>query len=216
MSATLFGYVRLISSFAVLLPLCIALWKRRRLVPIQQKLFYLLVVICIVEAIANVLWYRKENNLPVYNFYSIVECILILNLYREALKRRFSTYFFITVGIGFTVFAIVNMRYFQALTTFNSNVTTVLGFLVIFLCLCYFYALLKEEIYSPLERKPMFWINAGFLIYFSSNLLLFFINNSMFTKPDSVSYLVWGLHAIINIILIIFFTIAVWVHPNRH
>ncbi|KAB8156059.1 hypothetical protein EZY14_002250 [Kordia sp. TARA_039_SRF] len=215
MSEELFGYLRLISSFGVLLPLCIALWKHRRLTSIQRKLLYLLVSICVVEAVSNMLWYRKENNLPVFHFYSIVECLLILNLYKEALKKLFPKYFFMSIGVIFTVFAIVNMLYFQALTTFNSNVTTTLGFLVIFLCLCYFYALLQEEIYSPLEKKPMFWINAGFLIYFSSNLILFFINNSMFTKPDSVSYLVWGLHAVVNIILMLFFTIAVWVNPIR-
>ncbi|WP_298513680.1 hypothetical protein [uncultured Kordia sp.] len=98
---------------------------------------------------------------------------------------------------------------------FNSNATTVLGILVISLSLSYFYALLKEVKYTLLERNPMFWLNAGFLIYFSSNLLLFFINNSMFTKADEVSYLVWGLHAIVNFILVIFFTIAIWITPNQ-
>jgi drug/metabolite transporter (DMT)-like permease len=215
MSETLFGYIRLISSLAVLLPMCIALWKHRRWSQIQRKLVYLLVAIFIVEAIANILWYQKKNNLPVYHFYSIAECILILNLYKDALKKMFSAYFFRILGIIFTVFALVNMFYFQKLTTFNSNVTTTLGFLVIFLCLCYFYALLKEETYSPLEKKPMFWINAGFLMYFSSNLILFFINNSMFTKASEVSYLVWGLHAIVNIILILFFTIAIWIQPKQ-
>jgi hypothetical protein len=215
MSETLFGYLRLISSISVLLPLLVAVWNRYRLQRIQKKLGILLVAIFVVEAIANVLWYRKENNLPIYHFYSIVECLLIINLYKDALKDVFSKHFFTILGLTFTIFAIVNMIFFQALTTFNSNVTTVLGFLVIFLCLCYFYALLKEETYSPLEKKPMFWINAGFLIYFSSNLILFFINNSMFTKADAVSYLVWGLHAVVNIILILFFTIAIWIHPNR-
>lgn len=216
MSIELFGYLRIISSFAVLLPLCIALWKQHRFVSIQRKLVYLLSAIFVVEVITNALWYQKKNNFFVYHFYSIVECILIVNLYVNALQKLFSKYFYVVICISFTVFAIVNMLYFQALTEFNSNVTTALGFLVIFLCLCYFYALLREEKYSPLEKKPMFWINAGFLIYFSSNLILFFINNSMFSQAGEVSYLVWGLHAIVNIILILFFTIAVWVNPNQH
>lgn len=216
MSKEFFGNLSLISSIAVILPLCIALWKYRRLQPVQQKLLYLLVTIFVVEAVANILWLQKENNHPVYHFYSIIEFGLILYLYKDALKRLFSARFFIVLWIVFAVFAIVNMSFFQSLSTFNSNVTTLLGFLVIFLSLSYFYALLKQETYSPLERKPLFWINAGFLIYFSSNLLLFFINNSMFTEADEMSHLVWGLHAIVNIILIIFFTIAVWVNPNQN
>ncbi|MEM6719756.1 MAG: hypothetical protein AAF611_10595 [Bacteroidota bacterium] len=215
MSKELFGYLRILSSFAVLLPLCIALWKHRRFVAIQRKLVYLLIAILMVEVITNALWYQKKNNFFVYHFYSIAECILIVNLYASALKKLFPKHFFTGISVLFTVFAIVNMLYFQGLSAFNSNVTTTLGFLVIFLCLCYFYALLKEEKYSPLEKKPMFWVNAGFLIYFSSNLILFFINNSMFSKASEVSFLVWGLHAIVNIILILFFTIAVWVNPNQ-
>ncbi len=215
MSKEFFGNLSFISSLAVILPLCVALWKYRRLGVMQQKLRYLLITIFIVEVIANVLWFRKENNMPVYNIYSILEFLLIVHMYKDALKRLFSKHFFTILSLVFVIFAIINMSVLQGIKTFNSNVTTMLGFIVIFLSLSYFYALLKEEIYSPLDKKPMFWINAGFLIYFSSNLILFFINNSMFTKPDAVSHLVWGLHAIVNIILIFFFTIAVWIHPNQ-
>jgi len=215
MNREFFGNLRLISSLTIVLPLLIAIWKYYRLSTMQRKLFYLIVLFFITELIANILWYQKKNNLSVYHFYSIIEFGLIVNIYKDELKKIFPKRFFTTLVIGFTVFAIVNMSYFQGLKTFNSNATTLLGVLVIFLSLSYFYALLKEVKYTSLERNPMFWLNAGFLIYFSSNLLLFFINNSMFTKADEVSYLVWGLHAIVNIVLVIFFIIAIWVNPNQ-
>lgn len=217
MSEELFGVLRLISSFAVILPLLIALWKYHRLSTMQQKLLYLLITTLVVESISNVLWYQKINNLPVYHFYSIVECILMVHIYKDELKKLFPKRFFYTIIAAFTIFSIVNMMYFQNLQTFNSNATTVLGILVIFLALSYFYALLKEVKYSSLETNPMFWLNAGFLIYFSSNLILFFVNNSLFqgSKATKVSYLLWGLHAVVNIILIIFYTISVWVNPKQ-
>lgn len=219
MSEELFGNLRLISSFSVILPLLIALWKYNRLHKMQLKLGYLLIMILVVESISNVLWYQKENNLPVYHFYSIIEFILIVNIYKDELKKLFPKRFFYALIIVFSSFAIVNMCYFQNLWTFNSNATTLLGFLVIFLSLSYFYALLEEVKYSALEQNPMFWLNAGFLIYFSSNLILFFINNTMFEDPNAkaneVSYLLWGLHAIVNIILTIFYTISVWVNPKQ-
>jgi len=215
MSKEFFGNLSLISSFVVMLPLLIALWKYNRLDKTQLKLSYLLITILVVESISSVLWSQKINNLPVYHFYSIVEFVLIINIYKDVLSKLFPKNFFYALIIIFSSFAIVNMCYFQSLWTFNSNATTLLGILVIFLSLSYFYALLKEVKYTSLERNPMFWLNAGFLIYFSSNLLLFFINNSMFTKADEVSYLVWGLHAIVNIVLVIFFIIAIWVNPNQ-
>lgn len=217
MSEEFFGILSLISSFVVILPLLIALWKYQRLSIIQRKLCYLLSVILVVETIANVLWYQKINNMPVYHFYTIIEFALIVNIYKEALRKLFAKRFFFTLVIVFSIFSIVNMYCFQDLLTFNSNVTTVLGIIVIFFTLCYFYALLKEVKYSALEQNPMFWLNAGFLIYFSSNLILFFINNTMFKNPEpnEVSYLLWGLHAIVNIILTFFYMISVWVNPKQ-
>jgi hypothetical protein len=215
MSKELFGILRLISSFAVILPLLIALWKYQRLDKMQLKLVYLLLTILIVESISNVLWFQKENNMPVYHFYSIIEFILIVNIYKDELKKLFPKRFFHMLVTAFTLFAIINMCYFQNLITFNSNATTLLGLLVIFLSLSYFYALLKEVKYSSLEQNPMFWLNAGFLIYFSSNLILFFINNSMFAKADESSRLVWGLHAVVNIVLTFFYTISICLNPKQ-
>ena len=217
MSKEFFGNLSLISSFSVIIPLLVAIWKYNRLQKTQKTLVYLCVVILIVESVSNILWYYQKNNLPVYHFYTIVEFGLIIAIYKEELKKTFPYYFFYILFIGFLLFAITNMIFFQALTTFNSNATTLLGFLVIFLSLSYFYALLKETVYSPLEKKPMFWINAGFLIYFSSNLILFYVNNIMFPNPEpnEVSYLLWGLHAIVNIILIVFYTISLWVNPRQ-
>ncbi len=215
MSEEFFGNLSLISSFSVILPLLLAIWKYHRLNPIQKKLSYLLILFSITELIANILWYQKLNNLPVYHFYTIIEFLCIISIYKDALHKIYPTRLFIVLAVSFSLFCVVNMLFFQSLFMFNSNATTVLGILVISLSLSYFYALLKEVKYTLLERNPMFWLNAGFLIYFSSNLLLFFINNSMFTKADEVSYLVWGLHAIVNFILVIFFTIAIWITPNQ-
>ncbi|WP_299313302.1 hypothetical protein [uncultured Aquimarina sp.] len=215
MNKELFDGLRLISSFIVVIPLILSVVKIKLLNKVQLRLLYLLIVVFIVEFISNILWYKKMNNLPLYHFYAVIEFVLIINIYRIVLSKIFSKQVFIILGVAFTIFAIMNTLFFQNLNTFNSNVTTLMGLLVIFLALSYFYALLKEVKYSALETNPMFWINAGFLIYFSSNLILFFINNNMFKGSTEASYLVWGLHAIVNIVLTIFYTIALWVHPKK-
>ncbi len=215
MGKQLFDNLSLISSFIVVIPLILSVVKIKLLNKVQLRLLYLLIIIFIVEIISNILWYKKMNNLPLYHFYAVIEFVLIINIYRIVLSKIFSKQVFIILGVAFTIFAIMNTLFFQNLNTFNSNVTTLMGLLVIFLALSYFYALLKEVKYSALETNPMFWINAGFLIYFSSNLILFFINNNMFKGSTEASYLVWGLHAIVNIVLTIFYTIALWVHPGK-
>ncbi|MDH7446206.1 hypothetical protein [Aquimarina sp. 2201CG14-23] len=215
MNEEFFKFLGNVSSFIVIVPLLLAIYRFKKLNTVQIRLLYLLVLVLIVEFISNMLWRKKINNLPVYHFYAIIEFLLIINIYRAVLSKTFSKQFFIVLGISFTVFSVVNTLFFQNLNTFNSNATTLLGVVVIFLALSYFYTLLKEVKYSALETNPMFWINAGFLIYFSSNLILFFINNNMFKGSTEASYLVWGLHAIVNIVLMLFYTFAIWVNPKK-
>ncbi|MBG6133465.1 hypothetical protein IWQ47_004875 [Aquimarina sp. EL_43] len=215
MSEELFDILGNISSFIVIVPLILSGYKFKSLNIVQKKLLYLLIIVLIVESISNILWYKKINNLPVYHFFTVIHFLLIVNIYRRALSQTFSKYFFTSLSIGFVVFAIVNIVFFQDLLTFNSNATTLMGAIIIFLSLSYFYALLKEVKYSTLETNPMFWINSGFLIYFSSSLILFFMNNTLFKGVTEASHILWGLHAVINIVLTIFYTVAIWVKPQK-
>ncbi|WP_438426022.1 hypothetical protein [Aquimarina macrocephali] len=204
-----------ISSFIVVVPLLLSIYKFRSLSKVQVKLSYLLILVFVVEIISNILWRKKINNLPLYHFFTVIHFLLIINIYRKVLSQTYSKLFFIVLGIGFTIFAIINTIFLQGLMTFNSNATTLMGAIIIFLALSYFYALLKEVKYSALETNPMFWINSGFLIYFSSSLILFFMNNTLFKDSTEASFIVWGLHAIINIVLAIFYTVAIWVKPKK-
>ncbi|WP_108804739.1 hypothetical protein [Aquimarina sp. Aq107] len=215
MTKEVFENITLVAFILLFLPLVVAIVRYKFLNSSQRKLSILVLCIVIVEITSRLLWYKKINNLPVYHFYIIIEFILIIYIYRDELSRLFPKLFFAILSIGFTIFSIGNTLFLQDINTFNSNATTLLGIIVIFLSLSYFYALLKEVKYSALETNPMFWINAGFLIYFSSNLILFFINNNMFQGSTEASYLVWGLHAIVNIVLTIFYTIALWVSPKK-
>ncbi|AXT52137.1 hypothetical protein D1818_15295 [Aquimarina sp. BL5] len=215
MNEEFFKFLGNVSSFVVVVPLLLATYRFKKLNKVQIRLLYLLGLVLIVEFVSNMLWRQKINNLPLYHFYAVIEFLLIINIYRKVLSGIFSKNFFVILGVGFGIFSLANTLFFQDLYTFNSNVTTLMGLLVIFFSLSYFYALLKEVKYSALETNPMFWINSGFLIYFSSNLILFFINNNMFKGSTEASYLVWGLHAIVNIVLTIFYTIALWVNPKK-
>ncbi len=216
MSKELFENIRFISLLIVGVPFIVALFRFKKLNKTQTILMVLLSIIIIVEIISLLFWYKKANNLPMYHVYTVIEFIIISKIYSVELKSMFSNSFFLILILLFGGFAVCNTIFFQGIFTFNSNAITVSGIIIIFFCLSYFYSLLKEIKYNALETNPMFWINSGFLIYFSSNLILFFINNYMFKdEASAASYLVWGLHAIMNIVLNLFYTVALWVNPKR-
>ena len=209
-----FEDIRLVSLFIIILPLSIGIYKYRHLNTSQKGLLYLLIATALTEIISNLLWYRSVNNFPVFHLYTIVQFLLITIIYKEELYPLFSKKFFIIISTCFLITGIGNALFVQSIYTFNSNTITLSGLLIIFFTLAYFYKLLKEIKYSTLERNPMFWLNVGFLIYFSSNLLLFFLNNNL--MPNSIpAYVVWSAHAIVNIMLNIFYTIALWIRPEK-
>lgn len=215
MSKNFFENVTFIAFVLLFVPFLISVFRYKFLNKIQKRLLLLIVTNVAVESISRLLWYNKINNLPLYHIYTVIEFFLITNIYKSALSKLFPQHFFTVSSILFTFLAILNTLFFQGIFTFNSNMTTLMGLIIIFYSLCYFYSLLKEIKYSGLESKPMFWINSGFLIYFSSNIILFFLNNNLFEKSTEASYVVWGLHAIINMILTIFYTVSVWVKPKK-
>ncbi|TYP77024.1 hypothetical protein [Aquimarina intermedia] len=204
-----------VSTFIVVIPLLISVLRFRLLTTVQLKLVHLLILVLIVESISNILWRKKINNLPVYHLYTIIEFLLIIRIYWSTLSQLVSKKLLVGISVIFVVLAVLNTIFFQSIYVFNSNITTLLSILVILFSLSFFYITLKDVEYTALEKNPMFWINSGFLIYFSSNLILFFINNYLFEKSTEASFLIWGLHAIVNIVLIMFYTIAVWVNPKK-
>lgn len=215
MKKDLFFILGNVSTFIVVIPILISVVRFKLLSAIQLKLVHFLILVLIVESISNILWRKKINNLPIYHFYTIIEFLLIIRIYWNTLSQLFSKRLLIGVSIIFVVLAVLNTMFFQSIYVFNSNITTLLSILVILFSLSFFYKTLKDVEYTALEKNPMFWINSGFLIYFSSNLILFFINNYLFEGSTEASFLIWGLHAIVNIVLIIFYTIAVWVNPRK-
>lgn len=197
----------------ILLPLFVAFLRRNDLTRVQQKLAYLIILTAVFEIVSYILWHNGINNHPPYHFYSIFEFWLVLNIYQCSLKWLNSKVI-ILAGAVFTLFAVSNMIFLQDLSEFNSNVTTTSGVMIILLSIISFFQLLTKQTDRSVFSNPQFYINSGFLIYFSSNLVLFYLSSRV-TLTLEESYMVWGAHAVVNCILIIFYTIALWIHPRK-
>lgn len=214
MDKGLFKILGSMSAYASMFPLCVGLYKFKKLNTTQHRIFYLVVALFITEMIALLLWYNAINNQPLYFCYSIIEFVLIVSIYKEKLPDIFPKTVFNSLYITFISFALINVLFFQDIFTFNSNVITVSAILYIILSLVYFYSLLNKSTYTPLEKSPVFWINTGILIGFSSNILVYLVSNNVKLSLNE-TYTLWGCHAIVNIVFIIFITIALWIYPER-
>ncbi len=213
MDYSLFWLLGHISTFIPLVPILLSLILFKRFIPTQRRLVYVVIMAFLADITAYIFWQTWQNNNPVYHVYAVVEFYLILRIFKFELRSFFSNTKFMIVFATFLVYAIINALAWQNIFTFNSNVTTASAFLMLVLVFIYFFSLLQKEKLEPLGRIPIFWISAGLMLYFSTNLVLFFISkNEVFALENG--FTIWSVHAIVNIILFCFYTYALWIQPK--
>jgi len=201
----------------ICIPLLIGVIKVHRL-NYEQKLVLVIVLIALVnELLATYLRMRGVNNLWVYHLFVPCTFLVILRIYKKVFEQVISRWVFNATSISFLLFAAFNSLFIQPLDVFNSNTITVSSVLYILLSITYFHQLLRNTAHLALERTPMFWLNTGVLIYYSGTLLLYVLVNYVagLGETAKVSISLWALNIVFNIILNIFYALALWVSPQK-
>lgn len=205
------------SSLSIAIPLIVGLILFKRLNRSQRLLLGLVITSSITEILANLLISLKSSNLPVYNTYTLVNLNLIFCIYLSKFNKG-SRHYLTGYLIFCNLFAIVNVLFFQPITSYNSNLLVLVSITFLLLALNYFYRLLKEVKYQRLERNPLFWLSSGIVLYYSGTLVLFFLSNQISQADPGSQQLIlasWGLNSIFNLILVTSYTITLWVKPTK-
>ncbi|SHH98309.1 hypothetical protein SAMN04488109_6467 [Chryseolinea serpens] len=147
-----------------------------------------------------------QVNIP-QNIEMLVHFVIITIMYYLALQKRYPKVF-LTLLIVFSIFAIVNMLFLQK-TYFNSYTVTISNVIAIAYCVAYFYRLLIDLPAQHLQRLPMFWFSAGFLMQAAGALFLYLFTAYLtkFFFDDVLIY--WTFHNFLNIFLEILILIGV-------
>lgn len=195
------------------LALLIGIIRYRKLGSDQRLLVLLLIITAIVELTSRILWTLKANNMPLFHVFAIVEVLILLSIYRLNFDSPpiKNTIQYVKIALG--VFAVINVAFLQKLTTFNSNALTLNSVVLICCGVGYFYQLLRNITIEHLEKNPMFWINVGVLVYFSSSIILFHVSNRLIPEDLVTRGVAWGIHAIFNAFHYLAFAIALWMKP---
>lgn len=191
----------IVSWFSSLLPWVMSLrsWRTDR---VARLVGYITAFSFLFDLTAFVLGWYRVNTYPIGNAFLLLQTILFLLIYRDALKIR--KYLFYGIGGTYALFFIVNFFLIQGPFMVNSYATVVgsVGFIV--LSLMYFRQLLNNLPETFVHRIPMVWVNIAALIYFSGNLFLFMLYNYMATMEN------WILHNMLNITKNVLLFVAVW------
>ena len=204
-----------LSSFSILLPATLALIQWKVLNKLEKGLGIAIFGIAIVQMVALLISdVFKENNMPLYHAYLVLEFLLLSRIYYFYIfnkKARSTPYIAIAVGL---VALLVNCFFVQDFMSFPSYLRSVQGILLIMLALGYFFQLLKADENKQLSRDPAFIMSCAILLYYFTNLLLFWYSQVLQSSPEVFDH-IWTVHGYLNMLLYILYSVALVCRKKR-
>jgi len=198
------------ATYFIAFPVAVALFKYRHLGPTMRTMAFYVLLGGIIQVSSSYLNALKHNNLWLLHLYTPLEFACIIWFYSHVLQGFVKSTVFVYLGLGFAVLSAFNSVFLQDIETFNTYARSLQGILVIMLCLIWCYRTLLEMKIKRLEQDPVFWVNTGFLLYFSGNVLLFAFSNYIVNINRTLNLYIWAFHALFSILLYFFITIGLW------
>lgn len=197
------------SPLAVTAPLVMAWYKYAFAPPAFRILAYHLSFVALTSALSAILWLMDENNLPLLHIYTIIEFAFIVFYFSRLFGGRISKTVWAGVAV-FSVFAVIHATFRQGWNLFNTLPRSMESLVVIILCITCYVRMLSEPKSENLARDPVFWLNTGWIYYFSGALFLFTMSNYILPLHHTLNIWVWTLHALFSDMLYLFIFIGLW------
>lgn len=180
---------------SILLPFITGLFCFKRF-DTSLKLFYLYVLYGTVNEVVTFILRRfgLDNTMPFIHLYQIVTFPILVLFYSSLIYKKTLTRFSIVLISIFELFNLINLVFIQSIYEYPNFTRTIATFVVIVLCIWYFYRVMVEAKIMSLWDEPLIWINGALLIYYSGNLFFTVLFNLIleysreFSKITVVSF----------------------------
>lgn len=191
------------SAFVVLLPLVVAIAKYRYFSNSFKILTLHLLVVSLFSAVSGALYFFKKNNLPLLHLYTVVELITITWFY-SSIHAKWPKIFLLLLLLAFIILAMVDGCYIEGWFQFNTLPRSIECLVVISYSISVYFKILTEMNIEKLQYSPLFWVNTGFLFYFSGALFLFALSEYLLPLKLEYRMYVWTFHALLSSLLYFF------------
>jgi hypothetical protein len=192
------------------LPLIIGLYKKKYLVSELRVIIFFASNSVFFEIISRIMSHYKIPNLYLFHLYVLTEFFFISWFYYELFKKYISPKTIPFIFIAFVIFSLVDSFVLHNMLTFNSYAKTLECLIIVGYTVFYLYKTFDEFQDQDPSDTPVFWINAGFLFYFSGCLFLFTFSNFILTQGRPMGMITWALHAFFTIIMYSLITVGLW------
>jgi VanZ family protein len=211
------SFITRYSYLIILIPFSIGILKMRYLREETLKIFFYIIIGVLFEIISSIMLALKiRNNLPFFHIYTIIEFFIISWFYWLIFKGYFSKFTIPITFFTFFIFSLIDSFVFHNVFTFNSYSKSLECIIIVTYSVLYLYKTFNEFQEKDPSDTPVFWINAGFLFYFSGCLFLFTFSNYILTQGRTIAIATWALHAFFMILMYILIAVGLWKLPlNR-
>lgn len=198
----------------VYLPLLIGFFRFRKMNAVQVRIWIVVVFTFLSDSITHFLRINEQGNLWVYHFFLPLLTVAVILVYKKVIivLKQWVLNALIASVVGFSV---INSLFLQNLTVFNSNAIVASGLVFIGLSIFLFIQLINNtHLHSP-WRMPEIWFNSGVLLHYSGILILFVFVNRLENLSTEVMLLSWYLNLGFTALLLMFYSISLWIRPQR-
>lgn len=200
-----------ISSFSTLFPFTIAFICRNYLQREHKTLWLLISCSILTEIVSYILIYVfKTGNVSLFNFYIILETILISLYYFLSINNKTFKICISIFNLWFISYAIIELTAIHG-KNLNNVLLTTQSLMVMASSIVTFNSLIKDQKHNNILSAPIFWINCAFLFYFAGNMVLHLFSNYLQEHALYTFYELWGLwHSLLNILFYSLISIGFW------
>ena len=201
------------SSVSGVFPVIAALYNYKHLDKVLKIAALFFLVSSLFDWVLEFTKMVANNNLPAIHLFIAISIMFFAAIYYYAFFNPFLKKIVIILAAIALLIVIFNVIFVEGIWQYPSMSNTVLGVLLIFFSLAYFYQLLNRQEFIHIEKQGLFWINAGVLFYFSINIFLFMLLRRIIAAHQQEDY--YMIHIITNIIANVLYSVGLLCKPQR-
>ncbi|WP_430413151.1 hypothetical protein [Kordia sp.] len=204
-----------IAQLSLGLPVVAMLFRFKRFTKLFWTVGSLLIVSVIISYSAYLLYQNRANNMYLLHIYTVLEYAFWSLFYYQLFKKQIVKRIIIILLVIFILFSITNTLCWQSLEMYNSFSRSLEGAFLLCFGIAWYYKVFVNGKIVKLETHPVFWINAGVLVYFSGSFLLFISNNFLLELSTQKFFEAWALHGLFLIIHYLLIAIGIWLIKRK-
>lgn len=202
-------YMAVIAPSTVLIPIGVAIVKRRIIREEIKVLFYFLLISAGVYLLSTLLAVNHLSNTHVIHIDTIIEALFLLRFYYLIVHNATVKKWVIAAAVLFPLFCIINISFWQGWDRHNTYSRPLGALIFMVLSVSYWWQSTQEETVVAWSSAPLNWIVSGLLLYFASSFFLFLFSNFLaYRFSHDANVLVWNIHATLVIMMHLLFTIG--------